>query len=148
MRGEQDQSLFIDRMDKGKVTIKEIVIRHQVSRQGMAVMDKKENNSTTVGCFKVQDPPNPYATDEITGADQEKYLQVKILDVVYNNQICSLVYLHDITSVISDKQKLSSWGITLVKEPDKFMHDLTEQIYSVYGGEAGLETENALSDFR
>ena len=86
-------------------------------------------------------------------------LQIKILDVLYNNRICSLVYMHDISSVIggnkksqeqrgSGFEKLSSWGIMLIEEPDKFMHDLTEQIYSVYGGDVGIETENALSDFK
>ena len=83
--------------------------------------------------------PNPYASvDSNTGVTEVRSLQIKILDVLYNNQICSLVYMRDITSVINDYQreqeqnnavspnsgKSLAWGSLLVKKPDKFMIDL------------------------
>ena len=94
-RDDQEQGLFDDFIDKKHLTIKEIVIRHQVTRKDELMADLNQNNlSSTVGCFKVK-IPNPYAEDT-----QERSLQIKILDVLYNNQICSLVYMHDITSVM------------------------------------------------
>ena len=99
MSDEPGQGLFDNSLEQEEMSITEIMIWHQISRQGVAVMEKKENNSTIIGCFKIKNP-NPYATEENTGANQEKSLQIKILDVLYNNMICSLVYMHDITSVI------------------------------------------------
>ena len=86
-------------LEERQLSIKEIVIRHQVSRQGVPILDRNDQNSTTVGYYKVKNP-NPYAIGESIADTEELTLQIKILDVLYNNQICSLVYMHDLTSVI------------------------------------------------
>ena len=38
--------------------------------------------------------PNPYAA-VISGS--AKYVQIKILDILYDDQICNLVYMQDVT---------------------------------------------------
>ena len=106
--------------------------------------------------------PNPYASvDSNTGVSEVRSLQFKILDVLYNNQICSLVYMQDITSVINDYQleqeqnsvspksgKSLAWGSLLVKKPDKFMTVLKKYIYETYGTSVSLETEDAMTNFK
>ena len=94
----------------------------------MAIIDNGVQNTTLVGCFKVKNPPNPYASTENnanTSDAQERSLQIKILDVLYNNQICSLVFMHDVTKVIGDYSsrpdpvtKTPRWGEFLIKRPD------------------------------
>jgi len=62
-RDDQEQGLFDDFIDKKPLTIKEIVIKHQVSRKDELMADSDVNSSnSTVGCFKVK-IPNPYADD-------------------------------------------------------------------------------------
>ena len=82
--------------------MKEIVIRHRVMGQGDPIKDRV---ITTVGCFKFKSP-NPYEVDG-TKDTQERSMQIKILDILYDNQICSLVYMHDVTKVIGDYQNQS-----------------------------------------
>ena len=38
--------------------------------------------------------PNPYAA-AISGS--AKYVQIKILDILYDDQICNLVYMQDVS---------------------------------------------------
>ena len=92
--------------------LSEIVIRHQVSRQQNtsstdASPIDSSNNNATVGFFKVSNP-NPYATlndaSWSVSSNNDKMFQLKIMDVLFNNHICSLVYMHDITSVMNQKQ--------------------------------------------
>ena len=70
--------------------------------------------------FVLQELPNPYATDSITdsgsGADDNenpsrqakeriRAVEVQILDVIFDGQMCSLVYLRDITKLIRQQKQ-------------------------------------------
>lgn len=39
------------------------------------------------------DSPNRYEISE----DSQKIVQINILDVIFDNKICNLIYIHDIT---------------------------------------------------
>lgn len=63
-----------------------------------------DQQNTTVGCFQVK-VPNRYAVSEANNSPTNndlnvRNLQVKIIDVLYNNRLCSLVYLRNISSVV------------------------------------------------
>ena len=56
---------------------------------------------TTVGFFDVK-ASNEYLVSEgndTDGNDQERTVQIKILDVLYNNKLSSLVYIRDTTNL-------------------------------------------------
>lgn len=88
----------------------------------MAVLKQDAQNSSTVGYFKVQ-IPNPYAVaadlHSSSKLELERSLQIKILDVLYNDRICSLVYMHDITNVISGYKQQSNKVATILKKPSQ-----------------------------
>ena len=68
----------------------------------------RERQSLT---FEVQDP-NPYAVHGDSGDQQlKKTMQITIIDVLFNNEVCSLVYLQDLSHVDhyrQSEQKLDS----------------------------------------
>ena len=45
--------------------------------------------------------PNPYAEN----TNQMKIVQVKILEVLFNDQVCNLVYMQDLTQVYLNKER-------------------------------------------
>ena len=45
--------------------------------------------------------PNPY--DE--SFNQKKFVQIKVLNILYNDQVCNLVYIKDITSVYIEQER-------------------------------------------
>ena len=44
--------------------------------------------------YKVKNP-NPYCDDK----ESQKVMQIKILEILYNEEICNLIYMQDISSV-------------------------------------------------
>ena len=94
-----------EKCDEGmyeKFSLREIVMRHQAMT---ATRFKR-----TVGRFKVE-RPNKYAaleTDE-NDVDEEdgdrmnqRIVDVKVFDVLFNHRVCNLVYIRDITALIND----------------------------------------------
>lgn len=96
------ESLGPDRLDNleadRKQSLSEIVLTHNEQRK---LHDEKEEiMPNTVTCFSVQ-KPNRYAEEA-----KSKILQVKIFDVLFNEDICNLVYMRDITKLM-DKNDMA-----------------------------------------
>jgi hypothetical protein len=61
-----------------------------------------------------------------------KTVQVQVMDLLYNNQVCSLVYLQDITSLIQESGEVATAAsetpvrqfVALIKDgSDDFVHN-------------------------
>ena len=46
--------------------------------------------------------PNPYAA-AISGS--VKYVQIKILDILFDDQLCNLVYMQDVSQVYKEHER-------------------------------------------
>ena len=44
--------------------------------------------------------PNPYAEN----TEQTKIVQIKVIEVLYNDQVCNLVYMHDLTQLYKETE--------------------------------------------
>lgn len=50
--------------------------------------------------------PNPYEVNDDDSRDvKDKTVNIKMLDVLFDNQVCSLVYMTDLTKVMKDNEK-------------------------------------------
>ena len=71
------------------------------------------NSSTTVGFFEVK-AANKYLTSKGNDIESDscklRIVQIKVLDVLYNNELCSLVYIHDATNLYIRSSQLLSNG--------------------------------------
>ena len=67
------------------MSLSEVIVRHCIKKQ-------EEKDGDTGYCFVV-DQPNKYEPL----ADSQKIVQVHILDIIFNNKLCNLTYMHDIT---------------------------------------------------
>ena len=47
-------------------------------------------------------PPNKYASESDQAATMETFVQIRIFDVIYNNKLCSLIYMRDISSIATE----------------------------------------------
>ena len=50
--------------------------------------------------YKV-DNPNPYALQE----EVTKFMQIEIVDILYNEQVCNLIYMQDVTEIYKDHER-------------------------------------------
>ncbi len=50
--------------------------------------------------------PNQYEISD-ESSPRERTVQIKVLDVVYANRFCNLVYMRDITSLVNSMKKES-----------------------------------------
>ena len=55
------------------------------------------NNKKTTTNYIVT-PPNRYECNDGT---EERVVQTKILDILYDNEVCNLVYMRDITDLVN-----------------------------------------------
>ena len=88
----------------------EMLTRHEVRKKRADCEALQSKPSTTVGLFQVK-ASNSYLLSEGTSleADNEedsKYrtVQIKILDVLFNDRLCSLIYMHDTTNLLRSEQ--------------------------------------------
>ena len=88
----------------------EILTRHAVRKQRADGELLASKPRTTVGLFQVK-PLNSYLLSEGTSLDAEndeegqyRTVQIKILDVLFNDRVCSLLYMHDTTNLVKWKQ--------------------------------------------
>ena len=56
---------------------------------------KHDNQKRT---FEVEQP-NPYSTEE------RKVVQIQVLDVLYNNEVCNLIYMQDVTKLVDESMR-------------------------------------------
>ena len=47
-------------------------------------------------------PPNKYASESDQATSMETFVQIRIFDVIYNNKLCSLIYMRDISSIVTE----------------------------------------------
>ena len=80
-----------------KVSLAEIIKRHEVQSNSEKMASRKKSTKFTVT------PPNRYLSNDEDSLGGERIMQIKILDVLYNQNICNLVYLQDITSVVLEE---------------------------------------------
>ena len=73
------------------------------------VINKNEKNQE-IGqpkglTYKVNKQPNAYV-DLSAELDQNpsQTVQIQVMDLLFNDQVCSLVYMHDITSLIQESE--------------------------------------------
>ena len=66
------------------------------------------------------DSPNRYEISE----DSQKIVQINILDVIFDNKICNLIYIHDITKFFK-KENINAAAIAL----DNPEHDETSFVH-------------------
>jgi len=75
------------------LSLNEIIHRHQDSRR-IEEGEPLNDHYTLVG------KPNKYDSSDAGG---ERQMQVNVLDVIYNNRLCNLVLIRDITKLVSKK---------------------------------------------
>lgn len=106
----------------------EIVARHQFHKQQANYDLLTYEPITASGIFLVE-AHNSYQVSEGSVGNEDdddmvRTVQIKILDVLYKNQVCSLVYMRDITSLIQRHEDNSVYATdtfafdTLVDEPN------------------------------
>lgn len=83
--------------------------------------------------FQVTKAANPYASQE----ESSRTINIKLLDVLYNDRICSLVYMQDLTSVQKNQEQgeliehmmLSNEIVTSqLRGPQQSIVSLTQQL--------------------
>ena len=84
--------------------------------------------------------PNKYESADTS----IKYLKIKILDVFFNSQVCSLVYIRDITKLIEIKRSgmeknAQLEGKLLLNNPNKFLTNVMEILLSQFDNILNLE---------
>jgi len=84
--------------------------------------------------------PNKYESADTS----IKYLKIKILDVFFNSQVCSLVYIRDITKLIEIKRNgmeknAQLEGKLLLNNPNKFLTNVMEILLSQFDNILNLE---------
>ena len=60
-----------------------------------------ENSSKQSQMRYEVDNPNPYSLQD----HGTKFLQVKILEILYNEQVCNLVYMQDFTGIFRENER-------------------------------------------
>ena len=93
----EDIDMVDDNDASSKVSLAEIIKRHEVQSNNEKMASRKKSIKFTVT------PPNRYLSNDEDSLGGERIMQIKILDVLYNQNICNLVYLQDITSVVLEE---------------------------------------------
>lgn len=93
--------------------------------------------------------------DESDTSNRERTVQIKILDVLFNDRVCSLVYMHDSTSLLKLRsrdqmaQNLHNFEVQafklLVRNPNKFISRLKIYICKTFGEDLGDVTKFPIS---
>ena len=73
------------------------------------VLNKNDENQEYSGLprgeiFNVKESPNAYVdlSAELEEDRPSKTVQIQVMDLLFNNQVCSVAYMHDITSLIQE----------------------------------------------
>ncbi len=82
-------------------------------------------------------------------------MQIKILDVLFSNRVCSLVYMHDTTNLLKKKGLKISHRHTdnfsikeMIQSPDKFEKKLKRYFKSQFDREIDVNLSFAIQLFR
>jgi len=64
-------------------------------------MNSSADSSGSAGAmrFQVVRPSNQYESEDTNAEHKRQVVEIKILDVLYDNKVCKLVYLRDITKL-------------------------------------------------
>lgn len=87
----------------------EIVARHQVRKKQANYDLLTLEPIMAAGIFEVEAHNSYQVSEGNVGYEDDntnlvRTVQIKILDVLFNNQVCSLVYMRDITSLIQKSE--------------------------------------------
>ena len=93
--------IYVDRT--ASMSLSEVIVRHRIKKQ------EEEKEGDKGYCFVVNQP-NKYEPE----ADSQKIVQVHILDIIFDNKICNLTYMHDITQIVKNEGKDSDKMFNLV----------------------------------
>ena len=78
----------------------------QNSKESLLDIVKMNNHHRSfTGIYEVL-PANKYSAKE----DEPKTMQIKVIDVLYNSQVCSLVYMQDLTQLLGSERNESAFG--------------------------------------
>ncbi len=143
-----------------QISMAEILTRHEVRKRQADGELLASKLSTTVGLFQVK-PSNSYLLSEGTSleADNEeesKYrtVQIKILDVLFNDRVCSLIYMHDTTNLIKwdqvSKHKLDTRAAQIstiklaLEDPGKLHSALKDFVFNQTGNSLSVLVNEAI----
>ena len=114
--------------DRDRISLYNIIVSRQ---QEHSSLDGDDNNDGTGGGGLLADlgkftviAPNPYesAADGANKGVTRKTVNIKMLDILFDNQVCSLVYMTDLTQIIAESEEC------LNKEKLLQVSDISEQL--------------------
>lgn len=130
------------------ISLSEIVARHQVRKQLATDRDDllSQQSSTLAGYFTIK-ASNAYTSSEGNSTDdddQMRTVQIKIIDVLYNNKLCNLVYMRDTTSLfkrepVVDNAK-NKFFDCYIQNPRRFQFDLKKYLQNTADAELSEQT--------
>ena len=88
------------------MSIADIVTKHHLSGTSKSPDNMAATNQTTIKWFTVaKGAANRYEQEHSSEDDDlsqvERTVEVKVLDILFNNQLCALVYVRDVTSLLA-----------------------------------------------
>ena len=109
--------------------------------------------------FQVVRSSNQYEVNDVGSEQKRQIVEIKILDVLYDNQVCKLVYLRDITKLQNQlrethqrtvaAEKVQSHTIEFLEDPRRFVNSAIEIFKKKHGknlNETFDENVNTLID--
>lgn len=145
---------YVDSMTTEKpetFSINDILIRRTTTSFGG--VNTSIDGSGSVMRFQVVRPSNQYEADDANAEQKRQVVEIKILDVLYDNQVCKLAYLRDITKLHKHlrETQLNTEEQTqtndFLKNPERFVANAVEIFKRKHGSnvsETFDETANAL----
>lgn len=136
-----------------KTSIGDLILNYQASHLpfSSAKDSNYEHQYSTIGCFEV-DSPNRYLFDDNGTKAEIPVVEVKILDVLFNNKVSSLIYIRDISQMIESQRKIrqeqfleSKVFYRVLEQPTSFIEGLGTVLKEKSQGQMNSETQSQLS---